>query len=120
MEWNLSGTSLSKDLLATMCTPSDPKETRKDLVIKNCTHDDPGETQLLDTFEMPPLPSKDRHAIGRYRVVGVLGRGGFGQVYLAHDDDLDRSVAVKVPNRSSIGGADEVELYLKEAQNLAR
>jgi hypothetical protein len=35
--------------------------------------------------------------IGRYRVVKILGKGGFGTVYLAHDDDLDRKVAIKVP-----------------------
>ncbi len=40
------------------------------------------------------LPEK----IGRYPVISLLGQGGFGRVYLAHDDDLERSVAIKVPN----------------------
>src|ERR1044072_6074588 len=30
---------------------------------------------------------------GRYRIVGLIGQGGFGQIYAAHDRDLRRVVA---------------------------
>src|SRR4051812_18815709 len=62
------------------------------------------------------LPSK----IGRYRVSGVLGEGGFGRVYLGFDDDLDRPVAIKVPRPGRIPLPRDVEAYLTEARVVAR
>jgi serine/threonine protein kinase len=59
-------------------------------------------------------------AIGRYRVIRVLGRGGFGTVYLAQDDDLRRPVAIKVPNPERVAGPEDVAAYLAEAQVLAQ
>ncbi len=44
----------------------------------------------------------DPSKIGRYRIIHRLGQGGFGTVYLAHDDELDRPVAIKVPNPDRI------------------
>src|SRR5262249_55630803 len=58
--------------------------------------------------------------IGRYRVIRPLGQGGFGTVYLARDDELDRLVAIKVPNAECVAGPDDVEEYLREARALAR
>ena len=49
-----------------------------------------------------------------------LGQGGFGRVYLAHDDDLDRPVAIKVPNPERIAHPEDVEAFLIEARILAK
>jgi eukaryotic-like serine/threonine-protein kinase len=57
--------------------------------------------------------------LGRYRVTARLGAGAFGVVYKAHDDDLERDVAVKVPHRHRIATAADVEAYLAEARMLA-
>ena len=68
----------------------------------------------------PSAPQGDPTAIGRYRVIRRLGQGGFGRVYLAHDDELDRPVAIKVPNPERVAGPEDVEAYLAEARTLAR
>lgn len=55
--------------------------------------------------------------IGRYRITGILGRGGMGIVYAAHDPDLDRPVAIKVL-RSELRHARG--RLLREGQAIAR
>src|SRR5262249_55541450 len=57
--------------------------------------------------------------IGRYRIEKTLGQGGFGLVYLAHDDQLQRLVAVKVPHRKLVDRPEAAEAYLTEARTVA-
>lgn len=40
-------------------------------------------------------PAMIGRQIGNYRILALLGKGGMGEVYLAHDDDLDVDVAIK-------------------------
>ncbi|WP_096332969.1 WD40 repeat domain-containing serine/threonine protein kinase [Nannocystis exedens] len=58
--------------------------------------------------------------IGRFRVLGLLGRGGMGEVYAAHDDELDRQVAVKLLHTSREAGPQARARMTREAQSLAR
>lgn len=58
--------------------------------------------------------------IHRYRVVRVLSNdGAFGRVYLAHDDDLNRPLAIKVPHRHRVRTPADLALFKREAQTLA-
>ncbi|HEV3445783.1 MAG TPA: serine/threonine-protein kinase, partial [Gemmataceae bacterium] len=64
----------------------------------------------------PAVPA----AFGRYQVRRALGEGGFGAVYLGHDTQLDRPVAIKVL-RAESGQAPAVgEQCLQEARRLAK
>lgn len=72
------------------------------------------------TTPSPPLPEK----VGRYRPVGVLGRGSMGRVYLAHDPNTDRRVALKVASSAdeleSEATAQARERFLTEARAAGR
>jgi class 3 adenylate cyclase/tetratricopeptide (TPR) repeat protein len=56
---------------------------------------------------------------GRYRIERLLGRGGMGAVYLAHDRQLDRLVALKVPFFTDGDSLDGVERFQREARAMA-
>jgi serine/threonine protein kinase/formylglycine-generating enzyme required for sulfatase activity len=54
--------------------------------------------------------------IGRYRIERILGQGGFGIVYRAQDEQLQRPVAIKVPHRKLVACPEDAEAYLTEAR----
>lgn len=56
---------------------------------------------------------------GRYRVVKQIGQGAMGAVYLAHDTQLDRQVALKIPKFSATDGPELLERFYREARSAA-
>src|SRR5262245_24210673 len=69
--------------------------------------------------EAAPRPEPQMPAtIGRYAIRGIVGRGGFGAVYLGYDSQLKRQVAVKVPVLKPT--KDREGLFLQEARQLAQ
>ncbi len=69
--------------------------------------------QLMSTLFDIELPTP---MIDRYRVLGVIGRGGMGTVYRAYDEHLQRTIAIKLIDTR----ARERETLLAEARAMAR
>ncbi len=65
----------------------------------------------------PPGPGS---AVGRYRLLHLVGRGGMGEVYAAHDPELDRKVAIKILRADTYADDVESARLLREAQSVAK
>jgi tetratricopeptide (TPR) repeat protein len=58
--------------------------------------------------------------VGRYQILGPLGRGGMGEVYAAYHPDLERRIALKIVEESGPDSAERRARLLREARAIAR
>jgi eukaryotic-like serine/threonine-protein kinase len=58
--------------------------------------------------------------LGHYRIVEKIGAGGMGEVYRAHDDHLDRDVAIKVLPAGMLADESARKRFHKEALALSK
>ena len=70
-------------------------------------------------FEAPTPPPNGPARIGAYDIVDVLGAGGMGEVYRAHDSRLQREVAIKVLPAAVSSDPDRRARFEREARMLA-
>ncbi len=71
------------------------------------------------SFLQPPSHPEMLGRIGRYEVESVLGRGGMGVVFRAHDIDLHRTVAIKVLAPEWAASIPARQRFAREAQAAA-
>lgn len=80
-----------------------------------------GTTRLVNGELTAPAPSETGFpaTIDRFRVQRILGRGGFGAVYLCWDPQMERDVAIKMPHAHLLAEADFRARFLREARAVA-
>ena len=75
-------------------------------------------SETIAPASLSPGPTLSE-SFGRYRLRRVLGRGAMGAVYLAQDTQLDRQVAIKVPNFSEDRSEELLKRFYFEARAAA-
>ncbi len=80
----------------------------------------PEVTPSCDVVLAPGAPAELPRQIGRFIIRARLGAGAFATVYRAHDPQLDREVALKVPHPGTLDTPQCVERFLGEAKAAAR
>jgi WD40 repeat protein len=122
-------------LLSDDPAPGGPAEELPDTVLRppgdtnsskpETVHPPPPGAGLSSTAPAVPdylAPAQRPDEIGRlgpYRVLGILGQGGMGTVFVAEDPHLRRQVALKVMRPSAAAAARSRERFLREARAAA-
>ncbi|MHB1424261.1 MAG: protein kinase domain-containing protein [Gemmataceae bacterium] len=65
------------------------------------------------------FPTRFPAPFGRYQLLKLLGKGGMGAVYLAHDTQLDRRIALKIPLFRADEGSQLRERFYREGRSAA-
>ncbi len=99
-----SGLSLSENL-------GQPEISDKGVLVK-------GARSEAYAFLRPPESHDEIGRLGGYSLLGVLGKGGMGMVFLAHDPMLDRKLALKVMI-PEVASPDNRERFFREARSVA-
>src|SRR3954464_2993950 len=100
----------------------DPSSTPNDVTVTRAGPDQPAadDAEVPLGFLAPATRPDSLGRIGHYEVLQVLGQGGFGIVFRAFDDVLQRVVAVKVLAPQLAATSPARKRFLREARSSAQ
>lgn len=76
---------------------------------------------MIDAPDPTDLQSRLARALaGQFVIERPLGQGGMGTVFLAHDESLDRAVAIKVISPDLAASHDLRQRFIQEARTVAK
>jgi len=78
--------------------------------------DSPAYEAAAELLLNPEPELQTGHVVARYQVLGPIGKGGMGEVYLAKDLSLDRKVALKFLRARLTGNSDRLRRFIQEAK----
>jgi WD40 repeat protein/tRNA A-37 threonylcarbamoyl transferase component Bud32 len=79
-----------------------------------------GSSFQLETGSTTGLDRPAGQKLGKFEMLDTVGQGAFGTVYKAHDPELDRIVAIKVPRAGNLVGPQELDRFQREARSVAQ
>lgn len=100
---------------------ADPEVRREvESLLKHESGSCPLDCGAISDVEMEmPAHLREGSYLGSYRIQGLLGRGGMGEVYRAHDKKLARDVAIKTLPEEFAQKPERLARFRREARALA-
>ena len=79
-----------------------------------------GSTVHLDTERSMTWDKQRLPKIAQFELLEAVGRGAFGTVYKARDEQLQRVVAIKIPRSGVLETDEDEDRFVREARNVAQ
>src|SRR4029077_7359487 len=78
-----------------------------------------GDSSFMEGPILERVPLESGTKLGPYEILALVGAGGMGEVYQAHDTKLGRDVAIKVLPEAVAHDAEQLSRFEREAKILA-